>query len=183
MKKLIMTTVLVSSLFSGAAFGQGTLSFDSPGAAPILAPGGVASEDPNVVGGLWLAVGSGQSVGSLAFTGITSPIVFSGYFFGGILNFGGPAGTAGLQTLAPGTTVTIQVRAWDTTTGGSFGTATLSGVSQIVDYVLAGSGTPPTLPAEMALTQPIQLVLVPEPSTFALAGLGVAAMLALRRRK
>jgi hypothetical protein len=57
-----------------------------------------------------------------------------------------------------------------------------AGVSGTVNLTAAtgGTGTPPFLPGTL---QSFNLYFVPEPTSFALAGLGAAAMMIFRRRK
>lgn len=88
----------------------------------------------------------------------------------------------------PGNTVTLQVRVYDTTTGGSFATAGTKGSSGLFNSGQLGgaSGANIFFTPDPENWQSFNLVaasVVPEPSTFALAGLGAAALLIFRRRK
>jgi len=85
-------------------------------------------------------------------------------------------------------TGTFQLRAWDNNNGAftSYDAAAAAGfasgksalftVSNLGDGVL-------DFPADMANFRSFNLTIVPEPSTFVLAGLGTAALLIFRRRK
>lgn len=83
--------------------------------------------------------------------------------------------------------ITAQVRAWDTAVSSSFLQARMySAVREAVLFqVTLGNpnATPPDNPATMTGLTSFELSIpVPEPSTLALAGLGSAAMLVMRRR-
>jgi len=93
-----------------------------------------------------------------------------------------------------GSTVTIALAAWDSsdtswkTALGATGKAKNAGVIAMTqptsDYV---NIAPPPTPSDMTwnggMSQNLVMLPVPEPSTFALAGLGAAALLIFRRRK
>jgi len=80
---------------------------------------------------------------------------------------------------------TFQVRAWDN--GGNAGqiqwdAALNRGASASFQVLNLGDGVL-DFPADMANFRSFNLTIVPEPSTFVLAGLGAAALLIFRRRK
>jgi hypothetical protein len=88
-----------------------------------------------------------------------------------------------------GSTIVLALAAWNTRDASwsamlaNANPATRAGVlaflQPTVDYYLV----PPMTPPDLALNQDLILASVPEPGTFALAGLGGAAVLVLRRRK
>jgi hypothetical protein len=89
-------------------------------------------------------------------------------------------------------TVTFQIRVWETVAGSWTAASTQPGfVSGESPVFTAVSGSllynPLTLPGAPSNSTwangPILLTSVPEPSTFALAGLGIAGLLIFRRRK
>lgn len=91
-----------------------------------------------------------------------------------------------LQDTAVGQQVSLFVLAWDKSFGA---TPTLAaqagapvGMSKVINYTL-GSAAAPGGSLNNAGIGGFGVLLVPEPSTFALAGLGAAAMLIFRRRK
>jgi hypothetical protein len=81
---------------------------------------------------------------------------------------------------------------WDTTSGSSYATATTKGSSSLfASAPLGGVSAPPNLGVTVGGNyiglQSFNIAgaatTVPEPSSFALAGLGAAALLIFRRRK
>lgn len=75
------------------------------------------------------------------------------------------------------------VRAWDTTTGATFGLATVRGASSVAAITLSDDSVAPLpTPPNINNWNSFQLAVVPEPSTILLGLLGGAGML-FRRRK
>jgi len=209
MKKTILTS-LATMLLALGAFGQGGVILDNKSAARGITTGGNNFYDGQAGIEIWYLNGSSYNLSSIngqaanpnaaysqlsssGFTLATSfqnqQIALGGFGLGG-LNIPGvtPAGSP----------ITMAVVAWQGT-GSSFGGATNGGVlafyQPTVDYT---AGPVPPIPSDLtaAFSGPGQpggfnttdLVLnpvtaVPEPSSFALAGLGAAAMLIFRRRK
>jgi len=173
MKKLLLVATLVVA--TAAALAQGTVNFQTKVTPDPVAP--VTDVDrATLLGTDYLAqlYWSATADGSFAAVGTPAPFktsLLKGYVNAGQVDF----------PVAGGTTVFIQMRAWNapnasyeaamTAPGGKWGE------SNVISVKL---GTPP-------LEQPPNLVglqgfsLIPEPSTIALALLGAAALL-LRRR-
>lgn len=86
----------------------------------------------------------------------------------------------GIPTLS---TAALQVRAWDNVGGTvtSFANAITRGQSAIFQSGALGGGV--NFSPDMTGWQSFNIYVVPEPSTFVLAGLGVASLLIFRRRK
>lgn len=91
-------------------------------------------------------------------------------------------GTVAVPFLAPGATATVKIQSWDRSSGATFAAATVKAESPSFQYTLAGVGTPPSTPSALTAAQFAGLTLVPEPSTYALAALGLGALLYFRRK-
>ena len=113
---------------------------------------------------------SAAFTGPTVFLANTGPLAnFSGFFDAGAVAMGLPAGTFTMQTWA---WYSVGNPTWQAATGNK-------GASQLFTVNVTASPTPvnPTVFPGFVVTA------VPEPSTFALAGLGAAALLLFRRRK
>ena len=75
----------------------------------------------------------------------------------------------------------LGVRVWDTLSGSSYAIAGVRGQSPTL-FQSAGLGGGLTTPPNW-VGQSFSLVVVPEPSSMALAGIGAASLLIFRRRK
>ena len=118
----------------------------------------------------------------------TAPVAIAlgaGLFSGGTFTIGNIGAGANAEYLAIGWTGAFA--SIDQAIAAA-GTGVMGGASAIYTTATADPGaSPPPTPISMRLTFGGQtlapIVLVPEPSTFALAGLGAAALLIFRRRK
>jgi hypothetical protein len=201
MKKLILTTI--TSLAAVAAFAQGTVNFlndsvtlTSPPDRLIRflkanTPGNVFGTDGAAAVGtnffVQLYFGSTTSANSSSLTAVTSA----------------PAKLRGSTTLSPGVwgsggfrtldgfafgsgDVLLQVRVWDIGAQGNadWNTSLVRGASQVFAYTLPSSSGAPGGDFIMKNFAGVAGVdVVPEPTSLALAGLGAAALLVLRRKK
>jgi hypothetical protein len=191
MKKLILTGLLVGAVASAFAQGQVTLRniFNSD-----TSPTATAN-------GLFFF----QAVG-----GVPAPIQtdFNAVFYGGssaanlaqLAAFVGPnsvgvnaagAGTFFSSTIAtvagvPSGSGTFKVEAW-LGTEGTYAEAVANGraAGSLVFQNPVGNpnASPPDVPPDLTGMGAVVLTAIPEPSTFALAGLGAAALLIFRRRR
>lgn len=80
-------------------------------------------------------------------------------------------GTLVVPFVAPDAKADVLVRAWDVRTGATFASALYKNAIAFSIDKLGGAGSPPSLPAVMANFQ--VFALCPEPSTYALGGLGL----------
>jgi hypothetical protein len=175
-KSLLALACVIASL---SAFAQGSVNFSNAGAGFSFA---VKDQNGNNLAGAGfmaeLLVGAdANSVAPLS-TPVTAAFLTgggAGFFNGGVKTLPG---------FAAGTKPFFLVRAWDVSTGASYAAASVKG--QMAAPVQFGvnlgdpSAQPPTTPA--TLIGGTSFNLVPEPSTIALAVLGIGALL-LRRRK
>jgi hypothetical protein len=194
MKKLLLTTLLAG--ITALAYGQGQVQlFNSDNASAN--PGSGATS-----GGLFfLDTGSGPALVGTDFnvvftmgpaSGPTTTVSFIGTQSGGPANGDNAFGPGTFFDLSgssypvpgvPNGTCTMTIQAWTgssaTYAGATFkGTATYS--QRVSDSTIS---PPPTAPSLVDMPSIIMTGSVPEPSTFALAGLGAAALLIFRRRK
>lgn len=185
MKKLLLTIALGVACVSALA--QGQLNFSSFALPQVNV---VINDAPQfggaTLGGTAFAAdifwGAAGTTDSTRLTALNLPSNFltgagAGHFIGG----------ARTVPVAGGTTIVVQVRAWDTADGASYqqcfssGSATARvGWSGLFNVTVT---EPPNTPPNLVGLTAFSLQPVPEPSTMALAGLGAAALLIFRRRK
>lgn len=87
---------------------------------------------------------------------------------------------------AAGQTVSVTIHVWDKSTAATYELAQISGnylPAQTVSIVLGGGGTPAAPAASLYPFKSGSLVPAPEPSTYALAALGLGGLLFISRRK
>jgi hypothetical protein len=187
----IKALILVGMIAALPAFGQGRITFLNTatgtgitGGSPVTDVGGaVRLTGATFWAQLYAAPGANQAVGSLQAVG--SPVNFRTGAGAGFV----PAGlVVTVPSGAPGTTATIQMRAWEGAAGSTYEAALAGGAktgfSNIVNVGPLGGPDPTGGPDFL---DPFMLgvtgfSLVPEPSTIALGLIGAAALL-LRRRK
>jgi hypothetical protein len=178
---------------------------------PVVQTGGANVDLPTVEVALFYVLGNATGDTTSAFLTAAGSPVSTGFIDTTLNTLGsyggtGPGGyydSSTVATLASWTTsqtATFMVEAWNTAAGGTFTTqGNLAGTSalwtEVVDSgyassTLTGYGIIPTslgAPSEPMFTGMPTLTMalnpVPEPTTLALAGLGGAALLALRRKK
>jgi len=210
MKKVILTSLATMGLALGA-FAQGAVSIDNSGASegltdPALGAAGTESGFQFYAGTagvqVWFLNGTAYNVATINSlranpAGAYSHLSGDGFtlatqFTGAAITSGGfSLGDAFMATVSPGgSKITMAIAAWKGS-GASF--AGFGGVLAFQqptrDYVAAPTLSSPDLTAATGGFNTTDLVLnsitaaTPEPSTFALAGLGAAALLIFRRRK
>jgi len=193
MKKLLLSAMLVGLATGAYAQGAGTINLDNhdnPNTSPTATSGGLVFLD---TGGGPALMTTDFNVALFGFTDsatvLTHPVasmtganatgdnIFgNGTFFDLAQNSYPVDGT----TTASATAFFI-LQAWIGNT--SFATATYTAQSPVFSNPLGGTGQPPSSPQEVSGMPALIVTSVPEPSTFALAGLGAAALLIFRRRK
>jgi hypothetical protein len=154
----------------------GSTASDTPAGTTVYT--GARVEGPGYSATLWAAAGADQAESALALVPGSLTPFRTGSALGGTPT---PIALA-VPGVAPASTGTFQIRVWDNTGGATWDTALVRGASQLFNVSNLGDGVL-TLPADMANFQSFSLYVVPEPSTFVLAGLGAAALLIFRRRK
>lgn len=182
MKKLILTVALGVACVS--AFAQGQLNFANFGAganAPIFDTDGTTKLAGTAFqADLYWAPGTVTDSTVLTALGQPANFASSGFFLGGTRTITGQPG---------GATITGQVRVWDTADGSSWSQVanSPSATARVGESVLfqIALTVPPTTPNSLTGLNGHSFSLhpVPEPSALALAGVGLAGMLVLRRRK
>jgi hypothetical protein len=186
MKKRVVLTILGMAAAATTAFGQGGIVFNNGPAGgpynPILwgAGGPVgegvrSSQSVNVQ--IWFGEGAGLTPAELTnFVPLTWNTGYEGIGFYGYYDT-----TVTLPQWSPGETYTFQLRAsGDTTFGTIDPVSSRSVLWQEMANIGNIGGNPPGLPGN-SQNRIGFTVIIPEPSTFALAGLGALALLFRRR--
>ena len=182
MKKLVLAT-LMAGLIPMIASAQGTVSFSTSTANHKVTSNGTTGVGAGYIAALyWGPLGSLE--GALTQLGATTGVTAGTGF---LVN--GGTRTTGVATAA-GTQGTFQVRAWTSASGSTWEAAIGSGsgfagkTAPFNNNTGDPLGTPPVATQQLAgWTTPITVTPIPEPSTLALAGLGIASLLVIRRRK
>jgi hypothetical protein len=199
MKKYLSTLAVVA--LAASAFAQGTVNFANNASSLVSVDGTPIPKDGGWVQLLWAPAGTAAT----AYTSGTDPAAWftanPGWAAvssanGGIDNISPVAGrftgnTAQVPTATPGATIEAIVAAWTGNWAGlneAFAGGANIGMSSKFQVA---TGNPTTTPPGTAASITgagqfgglnISGTVIPEPSTLALAGLGIAALLVMRRR-
>ena len=179
MKSLLLSVYLTA--ISTSASAQGTVYFSNhvPGVdAPVYYSDRITQVSGSKFMAELLAGSTANSLAPIASTGFLTGNA-AGYFNGGIQNV----------PIIASQLAWVQVQVWNTASGASFDQAVASGLpdswwTSSVFSLHPGDPTIPTLPAALVGlgNSAVYLNTIPEPSTFALAGLGAAIATFLIRR-
>lgn len=201
MKLKTLAVVTMAAGISASAFGQGVIlqNAGTAGNAVYVVTGGVTNlfdgnnfnVGVNITGGI--NASSLSAVGLGSYSSLTDPKGYTGLGLG-MFALGPTGQDYAIPGVAAGGTATIRLQMWyDGYNGigvaglyGSYAAAAGSPTGLTADVTFTQStGNPPLLPSPTLTGMPnIYLAgAVPEPSTLALAGLGLASLLMYRRRK
>jgi len=210
MKKTIISVSLgMAACLS--SFGQGYVTFTDSGGTAIMdnftTPGTAVKSAGNVIIGIMWSATAGKTVASFgpnastgsttpSWAGVTSDANYHLALAGGVAisaptrtglslgTFNG--GVVGIDGTTPNEVVTLYVVAWKLSDGiNGYGSSSVLGWSNPFVETLGSSATP-GLTFASGMSGPVSVnsvSAVPEPATFALAGIGAAAMLIFRRKK
>lgn len=174
-KAILAGMAVVATAVSVCA--QGTLSLNSAtGVKPRITLNGVNAAAGDNIFVQVLVAGATSLTGTDTFA-LTLAGANQGLFSKGTLTVNGKPG---------GSAVDVTIRAWDKDTGDTYATAKTKATQTLTGFVLGGvvdangiAGLPNSIvPAFTGLA----LVDIPEPSTYALAALGLGGLLFLRRK-
>lgn len=185
MKKQVLTLAALVA-FAGSAFGQGQVTLANNASSLIRVNDAVAGA-PAAIGSLSFQLyygPAGTPEGSLVAVG---PVVGTSTVLAGrIANTVIDIPTA---VVPAGSAATFQIWAWDSSYASyalAFAGNALVGKSALFTANTSPNIAPPPTPTSLAGLYPgfaVSAEVIPEPSTFALAGLGLAGLLLFRRRK
>jgi len=192
--KLKTLAVIMAAGISASAFGQsvllqniGTGLGGTNGA--VYMPDGTTKFD-GINNNLGVTVSGGASAGSLqglgTFKANNDPKGYTGLDIG-TFQLGAAGAAVNIPGVTAGGVATIRLQMWfdGSSASGLFANyaAAQSGGGSIADVTfLQNTSNPPLVPPPALNGMPNVTLVVPEPSTLALAGLGIASLLAFRRR-
>jgi hypothetical protein len=201
MKKVILTACALCC--AASVFAQGTVILNNRVTGTLVAP--IYGPNPaNVMQGLSGNSPTGTPAGTTDYTGFpllsgpnwvgqlwaapttAGPLVAQGtpsaFRTGAAAGFISPATVTLTGIAADAASAAFQLRVWDTTSGADYAGALIRGESPVFTVNAIG-GTLNPAPVLSGLVSFNAVGPIPEPSTFALAGLGAAALLIFRRRQ
>jgi len=194
MKKLILSVTALAGL-STAAMAQGTITIDETEGASTISINGVLDTSTDInFELLYSATGVAGSFSPVAtllnssnVSGPTGTALGQTYTaLGDITGIGTGqlydlSGAAFILPVASGGTAYFEAEAWTGTGASPGGPGVDSATSPVFTEVLSAATSPTQ--ANISNIASLNLVAVPEPSTLAMAGIGLASMLIFRRRK
>lgn len=180
-------TLVATVAFAGSVFGQGQVTLANNATSLVRidnAVSGTAVPVGTMSFQLYYGAGVNQPEGSLSPVGpiVGTSTVAAGRILNTVINIPNPP-------VLPGGAATFQVWAWASSYA-SYAAAVsgggLVGKSVTFNATTSPDILPPPTPTTLAGLYPgfaVTAAVVPEPSTFVLAGLGIASLLLFRRRK
>jgi hypothetical protein len=195
MKKLILSVTAIAG-FSMASFAQGTITFDSSSSANVVSILGVVDTTQDINAELLYsstgAAGTFSPVVTLLLGGspTTGPGLGQiGYATGDITDnsngtiYSDQGASFIIPNIAGSTAAFFEVEGWlgsANSLAGAVAAGAPSGTSAVFSEVLSSASSPTQ--ASLDVMPSLNLVAVPEPSTLAMAGVGLASMLFFRRK-
>jgi len=178
LKKIALSVAIMATAVS--VFAQGTVNFNNNVAFTTVADRNVYE---TAVGTGALVIGT-QFKAQLYACADASSLTAQGTIRSFRAAPNGPGtwsgGTTTINGFTAGQTVTLAVRVWDVGTGATYETASYKGSSAAFSYTIPAAGSPPPSFYMEGLRA---FAVVPEPGTFAFAGLGILGLVMARRRK
>jgi len=192
MKKLILSVTAIAG-FSMATFAQGTITFDGSTGGHISINGALDTTQDVNAELLYSSTGAAGTFNPLITMLLSSSATASGPAAGQTITASGDISFNGdgslydsggqayiVPSIASGVSTFFEVVAW-TGTGTVYGGPNVDGAtSAVFTEVLTAASSPSQ--ANIGGMPALNLVAVPEPSTLAMAGVGLASMLLMRRK-
>lgn len=171
-----ITGTLVTHVYAGAAALSGNGANDTPAGAQDW------SGYTPLSGANWSAQLFSGAAGTTDPNTLVGALPITTFRTGAAAGFVSGTTATLANVAADAASAVLQLRVWDNTTGADYATATIKGASPLFTVNAIG-GTLNPAPALTGLTSfSVAATVVPEPSSFALVGLGAAALLIFRRK-
>lgn len=170
MNKILLTIIGLAAGLTALA--QGNVNLNNN----FTAPGAAAKAFILGLDGQPLA----KAVGQVEVLDATGAVIKSGGLGANGLFF---LGVTDIPGTSPGGAGSIVIRAWDTSSGATWDAAQVRGSSIVTLTGLGGGAIPPPGLGTAGNFTGLQLAAIPEPSTVALAALGLVGLLFVARRK
>lgn len=170
MNKILLTIIGLAAGLTALAQGNVNLNnnFNAPGASAKAFILGLDGQP------LAKALGQVEVLDSTGAVIKSGGLGANGLFFLGVTDIPGTS---------PGGAGSIIIRSWDSSTGATWEAATVRGTALVTLTGLGGGAIPPPGLGTAGNFTGLQLAVVPEPSTVALAALGLVGLLFVARRK